>query len=438
MNKRLVTFWIIFAIFVTSIITVIIKPTRLGLDLVGGSRIVLEAQTNDTIGTITKDMMDSLQFAIENRVNAMGVAETLVQQVGERRLLVEIPNISDPKKAREFLGETAQLEFKKQTKSFDGSFQWSPTGLTGDDLKRAILSTNPSNGEWVVGLEFNDKGSKKFAEITQQFVGQPMAIFFNGELKSAPVIQEAIIGGHAQITGGQGGFKHEEAKQMVDLLNAGALPVPAKIIQENTVGPTLGADSIKKSEFAAIIGIGLVMLFMLLYYRLPGLIADFALIVYGFILFALFKTIPVTLTLAGIAGFILSVGMAVDANILIFERTKEELKSGKTFFAAINSGFDRAFTSIFDSNMTTIITCAILYMLGTSIVKGFAVTLAIGVIVSMFTAITVTRNFMHILFDKCNLNHPFWFGLKESDIPQNKNNKNDNNGNDNAKYGLIE
>ena len=224
---------------------------------------------------------------------------------------------------------------------------------------------------------------------------------------------------------------------MVDLLNAGALPVPAKIIQENTVGPTLGADSIKKSEFAAIIGIGFVMIFMVLYYRLPGLIADFALIVYGFILFALFKTIPVTLTLAGIAGFILSVGMAVDANILIFERTKEELKSGKTFFAAINSGFDRAFTSIFDSNMTTIITCAILYMLGTSIVKGFAVTLAIGVMVSMFTAITVTRNFMHILFDKCNLNHPFWFGLKESDIPQTKN-KNEDNGDDNAKYGLIE
>ena len=203
---------------------------------------------------------------------------------------------------------------------------------------------------------------------------------------------------------------------MVDLLNAGALPVPAKIIEENTVGPTLGADSIEKSKLAGIIGISAVMIFMIMYYHVPGLIADIALIIYSLIVFSIFKTIPVTLTLAGIAGFILSIGMAVDANILIFERTKEELKSGRTLFTAINTGFDRAFTSIFDSNMTTIITCVILYMLGTSIVKGFALTLLIGVLVSMFTAITVTKNFMHLLFGTGQLKHPSWFGLKDSDI----------------------
>ena len=203
---------------------------------------------------------------------------------------------------------------------------------------------------------------------------------------------------------------------MSDLLNAGALPVPAKIVEENTVGPTLGADSIAKSKVAGAIGLGFVMIFMIAYYRVPGLIANIALVIYGLILFALFKLIPVTLTLAGIAGFILSIGMAVDANILIFERTKEELKAGRTLFTAINSGFDRAWTSIFDSNVTTIITCAILYCCGTSIVKGFALTLALGVLVSMFTAINVTKNFMHLIFGTGNLKHPEWFGLRADEI----------------------
>ena len=203
---------------------------------------------------------------------------------------------------------------------------------------------------------------------------------------------------------------------MVNLLNAGALPVPAVIIEENSVGPTLGLDSLHKSEIAGLIGLSVVMLFMILYYRVPGFIANIALTIYALLVFAIFKIIPVTLTLAGIAGFILSIGMAVDANILIFERTKEELRIGRTLFAAINAGFERAFTSIFDSNMTTIITCSILYMFGTSIVKGFALTLAIGVAVSMFTAITVTKNFMHLIFGAGELTHPGWFGLKKEDI----------------------
>ena len=414
MKNKILLFWIIVALVIFSIAMIVIKPTKLGLDLVGGSRLVLEAQTTPTIAKITPEMMDSLQFAIENRVNKLGVAETVVQRQGEKRLVVEIPAVKDLNQAKKFLGETAELSFKKEVQ--DGSaVKWVDTGLTGNDLSRANLSTS-SSGQWVVDLEFNDKGTKKFAELTQQLVGKPMAIFFNGELTSAPVIREAIIGGRAQISGGDNGFAYEEAKEMVDLLNAGALPVPAKIIEENTVGATLGADSIEKSKFAGMIGLGLVMIFMIAYYRLPGLIADIALVIYSLILFMLFKMIPVTLTLAGIAGFILSIGMAVDANILIFERTKEELRAGRTLFTAINAGFDRAFTSIFDSNMTTIITCIILYCLGTSIVKGFALTLALGVIVSMFSAITVTKNFMHLIFGTGELKYPALFGLKKDEI----------------------
>ena len=416
MKNKLIMFWAIVLIVIASIVTIVIKPTKLGLDLVGGSRLVLEAQTTDTISQITPDMMASLHFAIENRVNKLGVSETVVQRSGDKRLVVEIPDVSDLNQAKAYLGETAELDFRRPVMMPNGIEAWEATGLTGKDLTRANLSTNSQNGQWVVDLEFNAAGTKKFAELTKKMVDQQMAIFFNGELQSAPVIREAITGGRAQISGGESGFVYQEAKTMVDLLNAGALPVPAKIIEENTVGPTLGADSIAKSKVAGALGLGFVMLFMVAYYRAPGMIANIALAIYGLILFALFKAIPVTLTLAGIAGFILSVGMAVDANILIFERTKEELRAGRTLFTAINSGFDRAWTSIFDSNMTTIITCAILYFCGTSIVKGFALTLALGVMVSMFSAITITKNFMHLVFGTGNLKNPALFGLRADEI----------------------
>ena len=415
MKNKIIMFWVIIAIVLVSGYLVVKKPTKLGLDLVGGSRLVLEAETTKTIPSITPDVMNRLQFAIENRVNKLGVAETVVQQVGDKRLLIEIPNVTDLKEAKAFLGETAQLVFKKEAVGPNGEQVWEDVGLTGQDLSKSTLSTDQT-GQWVVSLEFNAEGSKKFAELTKNLVGKQMAIFFDGELQSAPVIREPIYGGKAQISGGDSGFEYAEAERMVNLLNAGALPVPAKIVEENTVGPTLGADSIAKSKFAGAIGLGFVMLFMLLVYRLPGLIADIALVIYSLILFALFKAIPVTLTLAGIAGFILSIGMAVDANILIFERMKEELRAGRNLFTAINSGFDRAFTSIFDSNMTTIITSFILYMLGSSIVKGFALTLAIGVIVSMFSAITITKNFMHLIFGTGELKYPALFGLKASEI----------------------
>ena len=413
MKNKIIMFWAIVILTIISAVIIKVKPIPLGLDLVGGSRIVLEAQTTETISTITQDMMDGLKSALENRVNALGVSETSVQQMGERRLLIEIPNISDPKLAREFLGETAELEFKKPILDENGNTTgWEPSGLSGDDLNKAAVGTDAA-GRWLITLEFNGKGANKFAKLTREFKGYPIAIYFNGDSISEPVVQQEITGGNAQITGE---FSHDEAKKIVDLLNAGALPVPAKIMEENTVGPTLGADSLHKSMVAGIIGLVAVILFMIFWYRVPGLIATVALVVYASIVFAIFKLVPVTLTLAGIAGFILSIGMAVDANVLIFERTKEELKAGRTLFTAINSGFDRAFTSIFDSNMSTVIICLILYFAGSNIVKGFALTLIIGVLVSMFSAITVTKNIMHLVFGTGQLKYPALFGLKESDI----------------------
>jgi len=415
MKNKLILFWLIIAVAIASAFVIYKKPTSLGLDLVGGSRLLLEAQTSEAVPEITDDTMRSLKFAIEKRINALGVGETIVQRIGTKRLLIEIPNITDTAKAKEFIGKTAELDFKRPKILSDGSMVWESTGLTGKDLKKALVGTSPS-GEWVVELEFNLDGAKKFSDLTRELTGKQMAIFFNGELQSAPRVNEQITGGKAQITGGDGGFKYEEAETMVDYLNAGALPVGAEIIQEELVGPTLGADSINKSKIAGMVGIGAVMLFMILYYRALGIISCLALAIYALINFAVYKMVPVTLTLTGIAGFILSIGMAIDANILIYERTKEELKMGRSLFTAINSGFDRAFTSIFDSNVSTIITCLVLYYFGASMVKGFALTLIIGVALSMFSAITVTKNFMHLAFGSSELKYPELFGLKKEDI----------------------
>ena len=413
MKNKIILFWIIVVLTIVSVVTIWTKPTRLGLDLRGGSRIVLEAQTTETISKITQDMMDALKVTLDRRINPQGISEITIQQIEDKRLLIEIPKDSDLKEVRRKLSEIAELEFKKPI--LDENFEvkgWEVSGLTGKDLNKAEVGTD-SAGKWLIHLNFTDQGAKKFAKLTREFKGYPIAIYFNGESISEPIVQAEITGGQAQITGE---FTYDQVKQDVDLLNAGALPVPAKILEENAVSPTLGDDSLHKSFVAGFIGLAFVMLFMAFWYRVPGLIADIALIIYSLITFAIFKATGVTLTLAGIAGFILSIGMAVDANILIFERTKEELKSGRTLFTAINTGFDRAFTSIFDSNMSTIITCVILYFLGSNIVKGFALTLAVGVIVSMFSAITVTKNFMHITFGTGQLKRPGLFGLKESDI----------------------
>ncbi|MCQ2958448.1 MAG: hypothetical protein MJ180_06090, partial [Candidatus Gastranaerophilales bacterium] len=271
-KKKLLLF--IFVVIIASAWVVFTRPIKKGLDLVGGSRITLEAQTTDTIAQITPDMMDSLKFAIEKRVNSLGISEVPVQKAGENRLIIEIPNVADPEQARAYVGDTAELEFKEPKEVAGGGIEWVSTGLTGNDLRKANVETDTA-GQWVVSLEFNDKGTMKFAELTKRLVGKQMAIFFNGKEESAPVIREPITAGRAQISGGaDGGFPYEEAKQMVDLLNAGALPVPAKIIEENVVGPTLGADSIDKSKTAGVVGLGLVAIFMLLLYRVPGMIAN--------------------------------------------------------------------------------------------------------------------------------------------------------------------
>jgi len=266
--------------------------------------------------------------------------------------------------------------------------QWLNTKLSGKQLDRASVQFDQQTGQAIISLQFDSEGDELFSDITGRNVGKPVAIFLDGEVISAPRVEQKITGGNAVITGN---FSVAEAKLLAQRLNAGALPLPVHLVSQSTVGPTLGQVSLEKSLFAGLIGFGLVLLFMVLYYRLPGVLAGVALLLYALLVLAIFKWVPVTLTLAGIAGFILSLGMAVDANVLIFERIKEELRNGHTFPRAIPLGFERAWTSIRDSNATTLITCAILYWFGTSVVRGFAVTLAIGVIVSMFSAITITR-----------------------------------------------
>jgi preprotein translocase subunit SecD len=428
-NVKLV---VIIILTIISLWIISTKPFIKGLDLQGGVRVVLEAQTSKEVPKITPDIMSAFQAAMERRVNALGVSESVVQPIGEKRLMIELPGFSDPEKAKEYIGKTARLEFKKIEPKEDGTVEWVSTGVTGRDLGKAIVGSDPTTGSWQIDFQLNSEGAKKFGKLTTELVNKPLGIFFNDELISSPTVNEPITQGRGQITGD---FTFEKAKEMVDLLNSGALPVAGEIIEENTVGPTLGEDSINKSWLAGMYGLGLVMIFMLAYYRLPGVVADIALLLYGLFVFAIFIAIPVTMTLAGIAGFILSIGMAVDANILIFERTKEELRLGRTLYTAIETGFDRAFTSIFDSNVTTLISCAILFALGTGMVKGFALTLAIGVVISMFTAITVTKAFLHLFSGGGYLQKPWLYGVKAEDISKTK--KFEETKADRAKFGVL-
>jgi preprotein translocase subunit SecD len=381
---------------------------KLGLDLRGGSQLLLKAiPAPPQVPEITPQVMDGVMTVINNRINSLGVSETLVQRAGKDRLIVELPGIKDPQQAKDRIGTTAMLEFKELAFSSEGIPQWKDVGLTGADFKRAQASPT-AGGTWQVDFEFKEAGAKKFGELTSRLVGQCIGIFLDGQptdrtSQGQPVsidhypgvrVNEPITGGRGQITGS---FSKDQAVDLALKLNAGALPVPIEILEERTVGATLGQDSIHKSMIAGAVGIAAVMIFMVLVYGLPGLIADLALILYTLATLAIFKTIPVTLTLAGIAGFILSIGMAVDANILIFERTKEELAAGKNLWVAVENGFNRAMSSIFDSNVNSLIACSVLMLFGTSLVKGFAVTLAIGVAVSMFTAVTATRAMLHLI-----------------------------------------
>lgn len=387
---------------------VVFTNLKLGLDLRGGSQLLLQAQKSPQVPEITPEVMQGVETVINNRINSLGVSETLVQRSGRDRLIVEMPGIKDPQQAKDRIGTTALLEFKELDFQANGKPVWKDVGLTGAQFKHAQAVPMVSGGSWRVSFEFKPEGAKKFAELTSRLVGKQIGIFLDGQPtdrgpdgRPVPLeeyrgvnVREPILGGTGEITGN---FTKDQAIDLAVKLNAGALPVPVVILEERTVGATLGQDSIEKSLVAGAVGIALVMVFMLVIYGVPGLVADIALVLYTLATLAIFKAVPVTLTLAGIAGFILSVGMAVDANILIFERTKEELRTGKSLFVAIENGFARAFSSIFDSNVNSLIACCVLMLFGTSIVKGFAVTLAIGVAVSMFTAITATRAMLHLV-----------------------------------------
>ncbi len=401
---------------------------KLGLDLSGGTSLVYRADISNIDESEVKDAMDSLRDVIERRINLFGVSETtvLVQDAsfvndGENRIVIELPGVTEIDKAVSMIGQTPLLEFKterpegpekeKLIKDFEliqdqvlsgeiplSSIQdpyFISTPLTGRFLEKATLqfsqsgsSTNAIGGEPMVVLKFNKEGSDLFEQITSENVGKPVAIYLDGAPISTPVVREAITGGEAIISGD---FTPDEGKQLVGRLNSGALPVPIELISTQTVGPSLGAEAVSAGVFAAIIGFLILACLLLLWYRLPGLVSVVALVIYSLLMFSVFKLIPVTLTAAGIAGFILSLGMAVDANILIFERMKEEMREGRTINDAVSNGFDRAWSSIRDSNISSIITAIILFWFGTALIQGFALTFGIGVLVSMFSAITVSK-----------------------------------------------
>lgn len=381
---------------------------KLGLDLAGGVQLTMSA---DMSGVSVQDRDSALESAkniIENRVNALGVAEPVIQTAktgGQYRLIVELAGINNIDQAVTTVKKTAHLEFRTINKNLppEATLSASPsdifqsTGLTGKDLKRSIAqpSNDPNNPGYSINLQFTAGGAKKFEQITKDNLGKPVAIFLDDNLISSPRVQSIISDGNAQITGS---FDSNSAKQLAIQLNAGALPVPLKIESQTRVGPTLGLVAVEKSIWAAAIGIASVIIFMIVYYRLLGIFATVALLIYTLLVFALFKLVPVTLTLAGIAGFILSIGMAVDANILIFERMKEERRWGKPKLEAFYSGFERAWSSIRDSNVSSLITTSILFYFGTGPIRGFALTLAIGILVSMFSAVTVTRTLLRLFW----------------------------------------
>lgn len=404
---------------------------RLGLDLQGGSHLVYQADLSgvDDPGDAMLGVVDILQ----KRIDAFGVTEPTIQRQGADRILIQLPGVEDIDQAKQLIGATARLDFRERvpiTISEGQTVQvFLPAEAEGSDGKSQVLTgeylvPNAARvvadqlGQPEVTLEFNDEGALLFGQITGRNVGKPLGIFLDGNLVSAPTVQ-------AQLTDRSviSGLELQEAKTLAIQLNAGALPVSLEAIFEDTVSATLGADFISRSVLAAIVGTALVMVFMIAYYLLPGLVASLALLVYGALLLALFKLIPVTLTLTAIGGFILSVGMAVDANVLIIERIKEELRGGRTLGAAVETGFGRAWPAIRDSNISTFLICAVLYWFAGSIaespaVMGFAVTLFLGVAMSMFTAIVVSRAFLRLATRSRFAARPGWFGVKPRDVHQ--------------------
>ncbi|HIK05021.1 MAG TPA: protein translocase subunit SecD [Trichormus sp. M33_DOE_039] len=432
-------------------------PAPLGLDLRGGSQLTIQVKPTAQIPQITDRELEGVKKVVEGRINSLGVSEPIIQTVGVDKILVQLPGVNDPEQAERVLGGTAQLEFRLQKpntetpllafqssrfelkakqeelkKSQDQAainknledlknnnqaiaelFESTKPPLDGQYLTDAYGEPTQQGNNWNVAIRFNQKGGELFAELTKNLAGtgRSIGIFLDNELISAPVVgvefaNTGITGGSAVITGR---FTAQQANDLGVQLRGGALPVPVEIAEIRTVGATLGQDSIKSSIYAGIGGLILVLIFMVVYYRLPGLIADVALIIYAILTWASFCLLNVTLTLPGIAGFILSIGMAVDANVLIFERTREELMAGKSLYRSVESGFYRAFSSILDGNVTTVIACAALFYLGAGLVKGFALTLGLGVAVSMFSAITCSRSLMFVAISIPALRKPELF-----------------------------
>lgn len=443
MQRQRLVLALIVVLVIAAITTLVKIPIQLGLDLQGGAQLTIQVKTTPEIKQITANELEAVLSVVEGRVNGLGVSEPVVQTVGNDQILVQLPGVNDPKEAERVLGGTAQLEFRKQKPGTEAQLpieqqvrqgllerqtELRKTGdakaiaenqaaiersnqailqlfeainLNGKNLKDAGYQPAQTGNGWEVSLRFDQEGGEKFAQMTKELAGtgRTIGIFLDNALISSPVVgpefaQTGITGGNAVITGN---FTSQSSKELAVQLRGGALPVPVEIVENRTVGATLGQDSIRRSIYAGVGGLALVLIFMGVYYRVPGLIADVALVIYSLLTFAAFALLGVTLTLPGIAGFILSIGMAVDANVLIFERTREELRTGKTLYRSVESGFYRAFSSILDGNVTTVIACAALFWLGSGLVKGFALTLALGVVVSMFTAITCSRTFMLLL-----------------------------------------
>lgn len=384
------------------------RPFKLGLDLSGGSHLVFQADTSKlAVASDVGDAMSSLRDVIERRVNVFGVSEPLIQteEAGfgseiKHRLIVDLPGVTNLEEAVKTINRTPVLDFRTPKADIDPNAEttatsadalFDPSQLTGQYLKKASVDFNQQSISPGVALEFTSEGGKIFAALTKANVGKPLAIFLDGQLISAPVVREEIRDGRAVITGN---FTVDEAKQLVRDLNLGALPVPVSLISSQTIGPTLGEEAIKRGINAGIIGFILVVTFLIVLYRLPGLMASVSLLIYIILMLALFKLVPVTLTAAGIAALILSVGMAVDANVLIFERLRDELKRGKTVRQAVEDGFSHAWTAIRDSNLSALLISSVLFWFGSSLIKGFALTLALGVIMGLLTAIIFTRTFL--------------------------------------------
>ena len=416
------------SIIAFSVYVVMKLPLNLGLDLQGGTRLVLQGQPTATV-PLSDDAMAGAAAVIRNRIDALGVAEPLVQRKGKDQIVVELPGVKDPERAIKLIGDTANLEFveaewapadesrltPQKVQEFYGSeahldkvkivrngqvlsekpIILKKVALTGGLLKGAYPGVD-EYGNPVVDIEFNAEGAKLFADVTGRSVGKPLAIMLDKKVISAPNVREPIPSGRAQISGD---FSIEEVQDMVIKLKAGALPIPVKAVETRIVGPTLGRDSVDKSKVAGLIGFFIVAVFMVVYYRLPGFLADIALGIYVFIVMAALSLLHATLTLPGIAGLLLSIGMAVDANIIIFERLKEELRLKKTVKLSIDTSFKRARSAILDSNITTVVAAATLFFIGTGTIKGFAVTLSVGIVASMFTAVVITRMLLDIMVD---------------------------------------